>query len=118
MKKYRYFLLTVIIVFFTLFFFATKKYVPCEGDCEKMSNFNQAIRNGRDSYVVWAIRCGPNPVSDTICIFVKDISGINWGLLADTACTIATQYGLNQQKIFILKNFSSPVDTLAKKQCP
>lgn len=117
-KKNRFFILSIILIIYSLIFIATSKDVICEGDCEKINNFNSAIRNGRESYVEWAFRCGPNQLHDEICILVKDTSGINWNLLADTACNLATQKGLLQQKIFIIKNFSSPPDTLARKVCP
>jgi len=116
--KYKNLLFVVILLSYSLLYIATSYQVPCEEDCEKMDNFNTAIRNGRDGYVLWSYRCGPNPNTDTICVFVKDTLGVNWNLLADTACIIATQKGLLQQKILIIKNFSSPVDTLARKSCP
>jgi hypothetical protein len=118
MQKIKIFCAGLFIITFSLFFVATKQVAPCDGDCEKMNNFNLAIRNGRENFVMWAYRCSFKPVSDTICVMVRDTSGINWVLFADTACTIATQYGLSQQKIFILKNSNFPPDTLAKKQCP
>lgn len=97
---------------------ATKRVLPCEGDCAKVIEVQQALRNGRESYVLNVYRCGYNMISDTLCIFVKDTTGINWNSLADAACFEASQRGLLQQKIFVIKNFSSPSDTLARTICP
>jgi hypothetical protein len=65
-----------------------------------------------------ANRCGsPYIPSDSICVYVKDTIGINWDIIADSTCYFATQAGLPQQKIFILKT-GFPTDTLVKRQCP
>lgn len=118
MKKHKFFLLFIIVCIYSLLFIATKRDIPCEGDCELVSNFGNAIRLGRESYVYGAYRCSRNYISDTLCVYVKDTTGINWNLLSDTACIIATQKGLLQQKIFIIKNSVFPPDTVARKQCP
>lgn len=105
-------------MFYFVTFIATKKNYPCNQDCENVVNFNNSIRKGREAYVVGAHRCSANPVSDTLCVFLNDTIGINIPLFADTACMLAVQNGLLRQKIIIMKNFSSPIDTLIKKDCP
>jgi hypothetical protein len=117
-KSIRILLVPAILIVYAALFMATKAAEPCDDDCEKVKEVRSAIFNTREDYVLSAGRCSYNRVSDTLCILVRDTSGINWNLLADTACTIATSKGLMQQKIFILKTGTSPFDTLAKKICP
>jgi hypothetical protein len=120
MRRNKYTILFIILTSYSLLFIATSidKEIICDGDCEKISNFNQALKNGRSSYIYGANRCTRTNPSDTLCVFVKDTIGINWNLLADTACILATQQGLLQQIIFILKNSQYPPDTVSRKQCP
>lgn len=108
------FLLVIILSAYAFLYIATTKPVHCEGDCERTLNTYIALNAGRD-YVYNVSRCSPQ-VTDTLCILVKDTTGINWDLFADTACMVATQNGLLQQKIFVLKNATH--DTLARKSCP
>jgi hypothetical protein len=118
MKKRRWLLLSIIVITYSLLFIATKPNYPCDGDCEKIHAVDAALRTNREGYIFAAVRCTYNQVSDSLCVLVRDTTGINWQLLADTACTIASQKGLLRQKIFILKLGTSPLDTLARKQCP
>jgi hypothetical protein len=98
---------------------ATSIEEPCEGDCEKVQNFYTAIKNKRP-YVLSVYRCSYQSLSDSLCVYVRDSNGVDWNLLADTACQIATQNGLPQQKIFILQADTSTtlIDTVVRKQCP
>lgn len=118
MKIIKLLLLPLLLFSFAFLFMATSKVVPCEGDCAIVQDVYQALRNGRESYVNYVYRCGYNQVSDTLCIFVKDTTGINWNSLADTACQEASQRGLSRQKIFVIKDLSSTTDTLARIICP
>ena len=107
----------MIVVSYGLLYVATTKSVICDGDCSKMFVFDTTLRHGR-SYVVGAYRCTSGRISDTICVNVKDTTGINWSLLVDTACLVAGQVGLAHQTIFIFKPATATVDTVAKKSCP
>lgn len=118
MKKLKYLLPVLIIGFYSLTFIATTRYEPCVDDCEKVSNFDQAIRQGRENYIGGVVRCSRSSFTDTLCIFAVDTAGTNWQLFADTACNIAMQNGLDQQHIFILYQVSGLADTLAIKNCP
>ncbi|HWR32229.1 MAG TPA: hypothetical protein VN451_01785, partial [Chitinophagaceae bacterium] len=120
MRRNKYTILLFILTGYSFLFIATSvdKEIICDSDCEKIYNLNQALINGRSSYIYGVSRCTRTNPSDTICVFVKDTIGINWNLLADTACILATQQGLLQQKIFILKNSQYPPDTVSRKQCP
>lgn len=101
---------------YAFMYIATTKKMPCEDDCEKVRSVRIAYEN--KSYVTSVNRCSFPRVSDTLCIYVKDTIGVDWNHLADTTCIIATQQGLLQQKIFILKSGTIPFDTLARKICP
>lgn len=118
MKIVKLLLLPLLLFSFAFLFMATSKVLPCEGDCATVQDVYMALRNGRESYVNYVYRCGYNQVSDTLCIFVKDTTGINWNSLADTACMEASRRGLTRQKIFVIKDLSSPIDTLARIICP
>jgi hypothetical protein len=117
MKNKKSILLFLILGFYSVLYIATKRVLPCEADCQSVLTVQQNLRMNR-SYVEGVFRCSYRLASDTLCVMVKDTIGVNWNLLADTACSIATQAGLLQQKIFIIKNWSSPIDTLARKVCP
>lgn len=111
-------LLPSILGVYAFIFIATKIAEPCDDDCEKVREVSSLLYNSRESYILSVGRCSYNRVSDTLCILVRDTAGINWNLLADTSCAIATLKGLLHQKIFILKTGTSPLDTLVKKSCP
>jgi len=118
-KRYKYVFLSLILLTYALLYIATS-YPPnftCDTDCERMIGLDTTLRKNRD-YVYTANRCY-QPASDSICVTVKDTIGIDWNLLADTICQIATSKGLLQQNIFILKTNSTGIpDTVVKKQCP
>jgi hypothetical protein len=118
MKKIRFVILPLILAVYTLLFMATKREFPCDDDCQKVRSVEDALRTNRETYIYSASRCTNNRISDTLCVLVRDTSGINWNLLADTACIIATQKGLLNQQVFILKLGTSPFDTVARKRCP
>jgi hypothetical protein len=118
MKKKNWVLLPVILLGYTLLFMATKIAEPCDDDCQKVRAVDDALRTNREGYIYATGRCSYNRVSDSLCVMVRDTTGIDWNLLADTACIIATQKGLPHQQIFVVKIGTSPMDTLAKKRCP
>lgn len=109
-------ILVLIICLYAFMYTDTKTY-SCSDDCQKIYALDTTLMHDRD-YIFGVYRCSRNSISDTICIIVKDTTGVNWDLFADTVCAMATQKGLNQQKLFIIKNGSFPLDTLVKKQCP
>jgi hypothetical protein len=117
MRKLKWLILPLILIVYAFLYIATTKNVECEGDCDKVYQTGKSLSNSR-TYVLSTYRCTLPGVSDTLCIYVKDTIGINWNLFADTVCIIATQQGLIRQKIFVLKNGTSPPDTLARKVCP
>jgi hypothetical protein len=113
-KKTLFFL---ILFSYAALYIATSKQIICESDCQKRIEVYNALSAGR-TYVYMVNRCTAPVISDSLCIFVHDTSGINWNLFADTACLVATQQGLPRQKIFIIRNGNTGNDTLAQKVCP
>lgn len=118
MKKIKLLLLLAICVFYSFLFIATKPNVPCDDDCEKINAVDSRLRTTREGYIFAVGRCSYKRISDSLCVYVRDTTGINWNLLADTVCMIATENGLPPQKVLIMKVGTSPLDTLVKKQCP
>ncbi|MCX6316159.1 MAG: hypothetical protein NTW29_02635 [Bacteroidetes bacterium] len=118
MKRYRFLLLAFILFVYAFSFIATKRVELCTGDCEKVAIFRNGFYPTRESYILGIGRCSDNRISDTLCITVRDTSGIDWNVVADSACIYATRAGLPAQKIFIFRTGTNPPDTLAKKQCP
>lgn len=110
-------LLPVILLGYAFLYIATSYSTPCVDDCEKTSKTYQALSATRN-YVFGVVRCTNQAATDTLCIYVKDTSGINWGLFADTACMVATQQGLLRQKIFVIKTGTMAPDTVATRNCP
>ncbi len=117
MWKIRYLIFVLIFVVYSALHIATSYQAPCIDDCEKVSDFSKALTTNRD-YVYGAYRCTNAAISDTLCVQVKDTIGINWNLLADTACILATQNGLPRQKLFFIRNSNAVRDTILVKQCP
>jgi hypothetical protein len=117
MKIFKYLTLSLILIAFSLLYLATSYQVPCEDDCAKVYSVDTTMSRNRD-YVFWVSRCSGTQQSDSLCVYVKDTIGINWNLLADTVCAVATQNGLARQKIFIIKTNVTPPDTVARKICP
>lgn len=115
MGKYIAFIL--VLLFFSLLYTATSFPFSCEDDCAKVYAVDTTMSRNRD-YVYWVGRCSGNRQSDSLCVYVKDTTGINWDLLADTVCMVSTQNGLPRQKVFIIKNNVFPPDTVARKICP
>lgn len=110
-------MLALVVLSYT--FMYTQSETPCNDDCNRVNSFNIALQKNR-SYVSYALRCSQNPVSDTLCLWVQDTTGVNWNLFADTACLLATQNGLYRQKLFIITYDTTrqTLDTLVRKQCP
>ena len=110
-------ILSLTLLFYSVIYLATSKVLPCEGDCAKTYGLDTTLRN-KYSYFYGSFRCTRTYSTDTLCIYVKDTTGINWDLFSDTVCIYANCVGLSRQKIFILNNSVFPPDTLAQKQCP
>lgn len=117
MKKVRTIILSLILGSFALLYMATSVPDRCLEDCQKVNEFAIALTQNR-GYIYGVYRCTRNANSDTLCVFARDTSIVNWNLLADTACTIAAQKGLFRQTIFFIDNRTLPLDTLAIKVCP
>jgi hypothetical protein len=117
-KKTGWLILALVVLSYTFMYTQSDRFA-CNDDCEKINSLNTALHANRN-YVSYVLRCGQNPVSDTLCLWVKDTTGIDWNLFADTACLLATQNGLYKQKFFIITYDTSTliVDTLVRKQCP
>jgi hypothetical protein len=109
--------LFLVLAGYAFLYVATTKQLPCDDDCEKTGNMYQDLSAGR-TYVLGVFRCTYPRLSDSLCVFVRDTTGINWDLFADTACIAATRQGLLQQKIFVIKNVNLVTDTVARKVCP
>lgn len=118
MRRINHFIiLSICIIFYALLYIGTRKDPKCEEECQKLSALYTSLTLNRN-YVYGVYRCTYRLVSDSLCVYVKDTTGINWNLFADTVCIIATSSGLPRQKIFILNNMVFPPDTLARKDCP
>ena len=117
MRKIKLLILPLILIGYALLYMATSVPEKCFEDCQKVSEFSNALITNR-AYIYGAFRCSYTAVSDTLCVYADRSVAINWNLFADTACLIATQHGLPRQKIFIIDNRNTPSDTLAQKQCP
>lgn len=110
-------ILSLTLLFYSLIYLATSKVLPCEGDCEKTYGLDTTLRN-KYSYFHGVFRCGRTYSTDTLCIYVKDTTGINWDLFSDTVCMYAKSVGLSHQLLLIMNNGVLPPDTLARKSCP
>ena len=111
-------ILLVVVVFYSLLYIATKPGMPCDEACQKLYRLDTTLI-GKFNYFYGVDRCTGSWSSDTLCVRVKDTSGIDWNRFADTVCSFANSVGLYQQKIFLIRNrIASPPDTVARKQCP
>lgn len=110
-------ILFVAVAFYSFLYLATSYEVKCEDDCQKTNELYRLLANNR-KYVFSVSRCLPTYSTDTLCIGVRDTTGINWTLFADTVCAYASSVNLPRQTIFILNKDVFPNDTLARKQCP
>jgi hypothetical protein len=117
-KRSRWLLLALVIASYTFMYTQSDRYA-CDDDCKKVESLNNALVSGR-TYIYSIGRCGVSRVSDTLCLLVKDTAAMDWNLLADTACLMATQNSLYHQKLFIITydTVTQRLDTLLKKQCP
>ena len=109
-------ILFTVVAFYALLYWATSVN-KCNEDCQKQIELSALLAKNR-TYVYGAWRCSLSYNSDTLCVTLKDTVGVNWALLADTACLYANSVGLYHQKIFLIKNGVFPPDTVARKQCP
>ncbi len=118
-RKVRWMILALVILSYIFMYTQTKKDYLCNDDCQKIYSIDTTLVRSR-SYIYNINRCSRSPISDTVCVFVKDTSGINWELLADTTCIVSSQNGLLHQKVFIIgwHILSQSYDTLVKRQCP
>lgn len=118
-NKLSFILLFLICGVYYVTFIATKPAPVCDSDCEKVNATGAQLYLHREGYVQGVYRCTYQRVSDTLCVIVKDTTGINWDRLADTACMTAAANGLRQQFVLILTNRRGvPLDTLARLRCP
>ena len=111
-------ILLVVVVFYSLIYLASRPPQRCDDNCQMLYRLDTTLIN-RFNYVYGSSRCTYRQNSDTLCIYVRDTTGINWDRLADTVCSFANSVGLYQQKIFLIRQrISSPADTVARKVCP
>ena len=117
-KRSRWLLLALVIASYTFMYTQSDRY-SCDDDCKNVSSLNTKLVTGRP-YIYSIGRCGINRVSDTLCLYVRDTTAIDWNLLADTACLVATQNSLYHQKLFVIKydTATRSLDTLVRRQCP
>lgn len=113
-QRFKGLLLIVILSFYATLYIATSPVAPCDADCEKVGKVDMDLT--RRSYVYMVYRCGSFN-SDTLCVMVKDTTGINWDLLADTTCQVAKKYELFDQTVMVYNTGVSPIDTLAWLKC-
>lgn len=114
-SRYRFLVLSLIIVFYSFLYIATRKEPPCENDCPKFLEINNTLRTGYN-YIYSVSRCENLPTG--LCVLVMDTPGVDWNHLADTTCYLAKEQNLFAQQVLILKNGSYPYDTLGRAQCP
>jgi hypothetical protein len=106
-----------VLFFYSMLYLATSKQPICEGDCELVRDLTVKITANHSSVIDYVSRCSINRVSDSVCVYVKDIAGVNWAMIADSTCYFANQVGLPPQKVFVIKE-GIPNDTLARLNCP
>jgi len=110
-------ILLAIVFFYAFLYWATSvDRGRCDDDCQRVYQLDTMLLN-RYRYLYSVNRCTRAP-SDTLCVYVRDTTGINWDRFADTVCLFANSIGLRQQKLFIIRGISFPPDTVARKQCP
>jgi hypothetical protein len=109
-------ILLAVVVFYAFLYWATSIDRKCDEDCQRIYQLDTILLN-KYRYLYTVNRCGRAP-TDTLCVYVRDTSGINWDRFADTVCTYANSVGLRQQQLFIIRNTSFPADTVARKKCP
>ena len=114
-SRYRFLVLSVIIVFYAFLYIATRKNPPCENDCPKMQSIATTLTQAH-KYVYGINRCENRPTG--LCVLVQDTPGVDWNHLADTTCYLAKEQNLFAQEVLILKSGSYPNDTLGRAQCP
>ena len=112
------FILLAIVVFYAFLYWATSvdKGYLCDEDCQRVNQLDTLLLH-RYTYLYSVNRCSRTP-TDTLCVYVRDTTGINWDRFADTVCLYANSIGLRQQKLFIIRSISFQPDTVVRKQCP
>jgi hypothetical protein len=109
--------LLVVAAFYFLLYIATKPAGTCDEDCQRIYQLDTTLQS-RYRFFYNANRCTYRPNSDTLCIYVRDTTGVNWDRFADTVCMYANSIGLRQQQLFVIRNLNFPPDTVARKRCP
>lgn len=110
-NKQKWLTFIAIVVFYCALAIATDRLPQCNDVCMKVYGVDTLLR--KKTYVFWDSR-----TNDTsFCVYVKDTTGINWNLLADTTCIIMNSQGLNHFHVFIIQNMIYPPDTVANKKC-
>ncbi len=110
-------ILPAVLVIYAALYVATSYPAQCSEDCMKINQLDTTLA-GKFTYYYGAYRCTYFANTDTLCIYVKDSTGINWNNFADTVCIYANSVGLYNQKLFVLRYNVFPPDTLARKNCP
>lgn len=108
-------ILPAILAGYCLLYMATSVEKDCI-NCAEYQVLNDSLRNNRP-YVLSVNNCGVVYSNfDTLCIRVKDTTGINWMKLADTTCYYTKQQDLHTKRVYIIQYNTS--DTLAAVSCP
>ncbi len=116
MKKANVFLMIILCLYGFIYMATTKKEIFDE-NYQKMSNLTSFFQKD-SNYLYPLYACGRVNQFDSICVAIKDTTYHNWNTLADSVCSVATQFGLPGRHVFIINNFGNSPDTIANKNCP
>ena len=108
-----------VVIFYAFLYIATQPpdSYRCDEDCQRVFRLDTMLSN-RFSYIYGVGRCTARP-ADSICIYLRDTTGIDWNRFADTVCSFANSVGLYRQRILLIRQgVAAPADTVARKNCP
>jgi hypothetical protein len=118
-RKLGWLLFAIAILGYAFLYIATSKAFDCEGDCLRNQALDTLIRKNHP-YIYFVNVGGYRYSYDTLNVWVKDTTGVNWNLLADTICTFASGVELKHRYIYLLETdtINHRLDTVARTQCP
>jgi hypothetical protein len=107
-KNIKGLLLSSLLLFYAFLYIATQK--KCDDQCRKMDRIDRKL--SADTAINGTYQCR----TDMLCVYVNDSLSRNWTAVADTACSLLNNEGLQNYTVAVL---SSPErDTLVKQKCP
>ena len=109
LKKAKWIIVSLIILFYAFIYVATSKVVPISAFCAKTMNIDSLLKANR-SYVY-----GSSCWDSGIQITVKD-TAINWNLFADTVCMYLHMDGVDHSRVVVSREVMP--DTLVDRKCP